>query len=54
MDILVAILWFVLIDVVFVWTAISIVIPLALYRDPKFVGGFLLLVLPRPNLRDGS
>ena len=40
MEIVLALISFVLIDAVFVWTAISIAMPLAVYRDPRFIGGF--------------
>ena len=45
MEIVLALISFVLIDVVFVWTAISIAMPLAVYRNPKFIGGFTLLLI---------
>mgnify|MGYP001273434549 CR=1 FL=1 len=45
MDIVIALINFLFIDAVFVWTAISIAMPLAVYRDPKFIGGFALLLM---------
>ena len=44
MEIVLELLLFVLIDVVFVWTAISLTLPLAVYRVPKFIGIFAVLV----------
>ena len=45
MEIVLALISFVLIDVVFVWTAISIAMPLAVYRDPRFIGGFAAVLI---------
>ena len=44
MEIVLELLLFVLIDVVFVWTAIALTLPLAVYRDTKFIGIFVVLV----------
>ena len=45
MEIVLALINFILIDVVFVWTAISLAMPLAVYRKPNFIGGFTLLLI---------